>query len=152
MEWKIVLCISKLFITLKMQGKVFLKVWKTVRQENRHRQTYSCPRDWRLSASWGPNWGPPWNPPYITARSFWGDMKNISIILSYYTFCLSIHRKICRQMFIISEKIKQRKQYWKNIYIVLAYIFPYYVFCLSTHRNIPRQIVCRLDLPAKSGV
>ena len=31
-------------------------------------QTYSCPRDWRLSASGGFNWGPPWNPPYITGN------------------------------------------------------------------------------------
>ena len=44
----------------------FLSVKKTVRQEKRHRQTYSCPRHWRLSASGGPNWRPPWNPAYIT--------------------------------------------------------------------------------------
>ena len=36
-------------------------------------QTYSCPRDWRLSASGGPNWGPPWNSPCIIALSYWGN-------------------------------------------------------------------------------
>ena len=31
--------------------------------DNNRNQAYSCPRAWRLSASWGPNWGPceiPW--------------------------------------------------------------------------------------------
>ena len=30
--------------------------------ENISDQTYSCPRDWCLSALWGPNWGPPETP------------------------------------------------------------------------------------------
>ena len=29
--------------------------------KNYNDQTHSCPRDWHLSASWGPNWWPPWN-------------------------------------------------------------------------------------------
>ena len=28
--------------------------------KNNSDQTYSCPRDWRLSTSWRPNWGPLW--------------------------------------------------------------------------------------------
>ena len=32
--------------------------------KNNSDQTYSCPSDWRLSASWGINWRPPWSAPY----------------------------------------------------------------------------------------
>ena len=44
-SWKIIYCDS--FNNEHPEGK------------NNSDQTYSCPRDWRLSASWEPNWRPP---------------------------------------------------------------------------------------------
>ena len=50
---------NKFLLNLFWDIKVVPKVpdWK-----NNSDQTYSCPRNWRLSASWGPNSGAPWNP------------------------------------------------------------------------------------------
>ena len=38
--------------------------WRAAKDwKNNSDQRHSCPRDWRLTASWGGNWGLPWNPP-----------------------------------------------------------------------------------------
>ena len=50
-------------LTFRLFCRVFLSVWKDLCKftdwEYCNGQTYSCPRDWPLSASWGPKWGTP---------------------------------------------------------------------------------------------
>jgi len=53
-------------------------------------QGYSCPRNWCISASWGPNWWPPWNL-NITALWYWGAVAIHNI--SECNFCSYIHYK-----------------------------------------------------------
>ena len=60
--------------------RVHLRCWPTlvmaILRDKNTGWTYSCPRDWRISATWGTNWWPLWNPRTITALSYrgvWGE-------------------------------------------------------------------------------
>ena len=48
------------------------------RWENFSEQTYSCTRDWRVSASWMTKYGPPWNPLNIPALCYWEVDRGLS--------------------------------------------------------------------------
>ena len=50
---------------------------------SRHRQTYSCPRDWHLLASWGPIQGPVKSPVHhctIVLVDLCGNMTKYSFL------------------------------------------------------------------------
>ena len=54
-----------MWIFIRMEAKVYLSIALMngmSRLEQLQQQAYSHPRDWRVSASWGPNVGPPGTP------------------------------------------------------------------------------------------
>ena len=76
----------KYMITTEQIDKVCIKfpLWNSYKTcskpdwKNCWNQAYSCLRDWRNSASWGPNCRTPWNSLNITAawyQGFWGGSQ-----------------------------------------------------------------------------
>ena len=64
--------VSRKFTLISDKGFPISMYWLNPDWKQFSDQTYSCPTDFRLLLSWGPNWGPPWNLSSIIALLYWG--------------------------------------------------------------------------------
>ena len=91
-------------------------------------QAYSCPRDWRHSASWGHNWGPPWNPLRIMALyvpgDYWGGLNWASIMLKRES--LSDSRTNLRYLDPIPVMIKAWAINAEKFLFLFLFLFPFH--------------------------
>ena len=108
--------------------------------KNSSDQTCSCPRDSRLSASWGANWGPPLEPPVHHSTIV---LRGLRGLLIKAELCLETSQ--CKFFQWRCMPCKCEKFYCRIIEYVVSYRVSH---VKGRHGSLSKGILTRIDYPA----